>query len=73
MNDTEQREIRSRAELHALRPGSAVLTSDTSDTVTLCRIWASSGFWGTGSQEEYEKAEGLRLCKACTKQQGGAA
>jgi hypothetical protein len=29
------REIRSRAELHALRPGSALLTSDTSDTVVL--------------------------------------
>lgn len=40
-------------------------------TVTLCRLWYPEGFWGTGSQEEYEKAETLPICKPCLKKNGG--
>lgn len=32
--------------------------------VAACGLWAD--FWGTGSQEEYERAEALRLCRLCT-------
>jgi hypothetical protein len=40
-------------------------------TVTLCGLWYPEGFWGTGSQEEYERAESLTLCKHCLRKNGG--
>ena len=39
------------------------------NAVSLCRVWAE--FWGTGSQEEYEKAASLPLCKRCLARNGG--
>lgn len=41
-------------------------------TISYCRIWSPGGFWGTGSQEEYERAESLPLCKTCAKKDGRA-
>ena len=41
-------------------------------TITLCRLWYPEGLWGTGSQEEYEKAAALPTCKTCYVKDGGA-
>ena len=43
----------------------------TQGTVTLCGLWYPEGFWGTGSQEEYEKADSLPTCKPCSRKNGG--
>ena len=45
----------------------------TQGTVTLCGLWYPEGLWGTGSQEEYEKAAALPVCKPCRRKNGGQA
>jgi len=44
----------------------------TQGTVTLCGLWYPEGLWGTGSQEEYEKADSLWTCKPCARKNGDA-
>jgi hypothetical protein len=41
-------------------------------TVTYCRLWVPEGLWGTGSQEEYERAASLPICKKCQRKGGFA-
>ena len=52
-------------------PGRKVAHLTDQGTVSYCRIWSPAGFWGTGSQEEYETAAALPLCKSCRKKNGG--
>ena len=57
----ERRYLRRGKVAHLIRSGM--------DGISVCNIWAgytaTSDFWGSGSQEEYEKADSLPLCKSC--------
>lgn len=51
-------------------PKGKVAHLSTQGTVTLCGLWYPEGLWGTGSQDEYEKAETLHPCKPCARKNG---
>jgi hypothetical protein len=38
-----------------------------------CGVWTFGWWYGTGTQDEYEKAETLPACKRCTAKVGRAA
>jgi hypothetical protein len=47
---------------HAIVPG---LYTSTSEAACGLYVVPASSWLGTGSQEEYERAEGLRPCRSC--------
>ncbi len=53
-------------------PKGKVAHLTTQGTVTLCGLWYPEGLWGTGSQEEYEKAHALDPCTPCGRKNGDA-
>lgn len=52
-------------------PGRKISHITDQGTVSYCRLWMPEGFWGTGSQEEYENASSYPICKKCLKKAGG--
>lgn len=51
--------------IYAPRGSVAHLRANEAATITACGLYRPEGWWGTGTQDEYEEAARRPLCRLC--------